>query len=56
MMNKEDSMLHRATRKVVQNMIRKEAMDWPPECPTFIIYQPKRPDKPLSAAKEEPRK
>lgn len=55
-MKKENSMLERATRKVVQSMMNQDALGWPPECPTFIIYQPKRPEKPLNAKAEEPSK
>jgi len=33
-------------RQVVQNMLRREALKWPPDCMGFD-YQPHRPEMPL---------
>lgn len=51
-MNKEKSILHQATKKAVQTMIAAQTYGWPPVCPTAILYQPKRPEKPAVKAEE----
>lgn len=55
-MKKENSVFSNAAKKAVQTMMTQQAKSWPPECMTSIIYQPKRPEKPLNIKAEEPGK
>lgn len=55
-MKKENSVLHQTAKKAVQTMIGAQTYGWPPECLTAILYQPKRPEKPVDAKAEEPSK
>ena len=45
-MNEKESMLHKATRKALDVMIRHSYDIWPPFS-VCGIYQPHRPEKPL---------
>ncbi len=50
-MNEKESMMHKATRKALDVMIRRTYDGWPPN--SFCgVYQPHRPEKPLPQSPE----
>ena len=51
-MNEKESMMHKATRKALDVMIRRTYDGWPPFSPCGV-YQPHRPEKPLPKPQEK---
>ena len=51
-MNEKESMMHKATRKALDVMIRRTYYGWPPFSPCGV-YQPHRPEKPLPKPQEK---
>ena len=49
-MNEKESMMHKATRKALDVMIRRTYDGWQPPCG---VYQPHRPEKPLPKPQEK---
>ena len=52
-MNEKESMMHKATRKALDVMIRRTYDGWPPFSPCGV-YQPHRPEKPLPKPRSPP--
>lgn len=51
-MNEKESMMHKATWKALDVMIRRTYDGWPPFSPCGV-YQPHRPEKPLPKPQEK---
>ena len=54
-MNEKESMMHKATRKALDVMIRRTYDGWPPFSPCGV-YQPHRPDNQKWAKDRDPRR